>query len=210
MKMSCHLPIVFAILAAGGCSTALLSPRKAETKQKIAQAERFARRGDYQAAIAEYEQTLQVPSRNPWQDQVLFRLGGLHAAADNPDQDFTRSLSCFQRLSDDFPKSRFNAQSGVWLGLLEKLVSLESEIEAGQAELAKNKLLADREFARIEAERLEREASRSAEISLQTKKLKELEILVESQKAALESLQRQLKKMKEIDIQSEKKAKGIK
>ena len=57
---------------------------------------------------------------------------------------------------------------------------------------------------------MEREAAWSAELNLKAKKLKELEALVESQKASLESLQRQLRKMKEIDIQSERKAKGIK
>jgi len=210
MKITRNLLIVFAVVAAAGCSTALLSQRKAETKQKIAQAEYLAGRGDYRAAISKYEQTLREPSQNPWQDKVLFNLGGLYAAAGNPNPDFASSLVCFQRLKQEFPKSRLNAQSQVWLGLLEKLVSLESELEAGRAELAENKLLWDRELARSEAERLEREAKRTAEINLQAKKLKELEALVESQKASLESLQRQLKKMKEIDIQSEKKAKGIK
>jgi len=209
MKMSRHLPVVFAILAAGGCSTALLSPRKAATKQKIAQAEYLAGRGDYRAAIAQYEQTLREPSPNPWQDKVLFNLGGLYAAAGNPEPDFAGSLACFQRLRQDFPKSRFNAQSGVWLGLLEKLVSLESELEASRVELAEKKILLD-ESARLAEERSEREAARSAEMNLKARKLKELETLVESQKASLESLQRQLKKMKEIDIQSERKAKGIK
>ena len=141
---------------------------------------------------------------------MLFDLGRLYAAAGNPDPDFVRSLACFRRLRQDFPKSRLNAQSQAWLGLLEKVVSLESALEASRAELPERKLLLDREFARSEAERLEREAKRSAEVNLQAKKLKELEALVESQRDSLESLQRQLKKMKEIDIQSEKKAKGIK
>jgi chemotaxis protein histidine kinase CheA len=206
--MTRSLALLCAVLAAAGCSTALLSPRKAETKQKIAQAEYLAGRGDYRAAIAKYEQTLRVPSQNPWQDKVLFNLGGLYASAGNPEPDFARSLGCFRRLRQEFPKSRFNAQSRVWLGLLEKIVDLESELEAARAELAENKHLLDRESARLEAERLEREAAWSAEMNLKARKLKELEALVESQKAALESLQRQLRKMKEIDIQSERKTKG--
>ena len=128
--MTRNLALLCAVLAAAGCSTALLSPRKAETQQKIAQAEYLAGRGDYRAAIAKYEQTLRDPSQNPWQDKVLFNLGGLYAAAGNPEPDFARSLACFRRLRQEFPKSRLNAQSQVWLGLLEKLVSLESELEA--------------------------------------------------------------------------------
>jgi len=204
------LPAILIAALAAGCSTALLSPRKAETRKMISQAEKLAARGDPQSAISRYEQALASPSPNPWRDKVLFDLGCLYAAADNPDPDFAKALDCFRALKKDHPKSRFNAHSRVWLGLLEKLVSLEAELEAGRAELAANRLLLERELARQEAERLEREAARSAELALQNRKLKDLEALVATQQAALESLRRQLNKMKEIDIRSEKKAKGIK
>jgi hypothetical protein len=203
------LPAILITALAAGCSTALLSPREAETRRMISQAEKLAARGDPRSAISRYEQALAAPSPNPWRDKVLFNLGCLYAAADNPDPDFVKALDCFRALKKDHPKSRFNAHSRVWLGLLEKLVSLEAELETGRAELAANKLLLERELARQEEERLEREA-RSAELSLQNRKLKDLEALVATQQAALESLRRQLNKMKEIDIRSEKKAKGIK
>jgi len=200
---------VFAALLAAGCSTAFLSSRQAQTKRTIDQAGRLAARGDYRAAALEYEQAVGAPAPNPWRDKALFELGSLRAAADNPDRDFAQALAAFRRLRDEHPKSRFNAQGRVWLGLLEKLVSLETDLAAGRAELAESRRLFELETARLEAEGREREAARSAATGLQARKLRELEGLVETQKAALESLRRQLDRMKEIDIQAEKKAKGM-
>ena len=205
-----NLILLSALLAAAGCSAVLRSPHDAAIKNTMAQAEYFAGRGDYEQAISKYEQTIKSSSRNPWRDKVLFELGCLYAVNENPGQDFAQSLLYFRRLNEEFPKSRFKAGIPVWLGLLEQLVSLETELKAARAELAETRLSLEQEIARREAERRQREASWSAEINLKTKKLKELENLLQAQKAALESLQQQMKRMKDIDIQSEKKAKGIK
>ncbi len=209
MMMTSRLAMTLVFLLTASCSTALLSPRKTEIKNKIALAEYQARRGNYKAAISGYENTLEAPSSNPWRDQVLYALGCLYAAAGNPDRDFNRSLACFRRLRDEDPQSAFNSRCEVWLGLLEEIVSLEDEVRAGRAELEKSRLLLEQESARLQVERREHEASRSAEV-LQAKRVRELEGLVENQKASLESLELRLKKMKEIDIEAEKRAKRIK
>jgi tetratricopeptide (TPR) repeat protein len=194
------------VLGAVGCSSLLQSPHDADIKKTMARAEYLAARGDYDHAISEYEKTIDGPSKNPWREKVLFELGCLYASNENPGRDYARSLFYFRKLNEEFPKSRFQAGIPAWLGLLETVVSLETELQAVQAELAENR----REIEKLEAERLEREASSAAEINLKARRLKELENLVQNQKAALESLQQQMKRMKDIDIQSEKKAKGIK
>lgn len=204
-KMSRQLAVAFVVLSAVGCSSVLHSPRNAEVKRKMAQAEYFAGRGNYGPAVSQYEQIIATSPGNPWEDKVLFELGCLYALGDNPDRDFSRSQSCFRRLKEQHPKSRFNSQTRVWLELLETIVSLQSELQAGEAD----KLSLEQEMARMKAERLERESAWSADTELKARKLKELENFIQTQKTALESLQQQLKKMKEIDIQSEKKAKRI-
>ncbi len=204
-KMIRKLAVVFVILSAAGCSSVFLSPRNAEVKRKVAQAEYFAGRRNYGPAVSQYEQIIAASPGNPWEDKVLFALGCLYALSDNPDRDFSRSLSCFQRLKERHPKSRFSSQARIWVDLLGTIESLQSELLAGQA----GKLSLEQEMARMKAERLERESAWSADIELKARKLRELENLIQTQKDALESLQQQLKKMKEIDIQSEKKAKRI-
>jgi len=208
--MTRTLAIVLALLGCSGCSTVWFSHQNAQIKSEITQAEYLAARGDYEEALLGYEQILKKSPKNPWRDQVLFSLGCLYALDENPDKDFARSLSYFQRLKEEFPKSRFKAQIQVWVGFLETLVSLELELEARKAEFAENKSALEKEIARLKAERLELESSWSKEISLKANKLRELENLIEAQETAIETLQQQLKKMKEIDIQSEKKATGIK
>lgn len=202
--------ILFAFLGCTCCSTILYSPQNAKIKSEIARAEFLAGRGNHKEAIVLYEQAIKESSKNPWREKVLFSLGCLYASNENPDRDFARALFYFQRLRNEFPKSRFKAGIQVLAGLLENLVSLESELRARTATFAQKKLSLEQEIARLIAERLELESSWAAEIKQQNKKIRELETLIQTQKIAIEALQQQLKKMKEIDIQSEKKAKGIK
>jgi len=169
----------------------------------MAQAESFARRGLYREAISGYEQINKKSPENPWQDEVLFNLGCLYALNENPDKDFFRSLFYFQGLKERFPKSPRSAQIQVWIGLLEKVVSLELKLAAREAEFAEIKLSLEGDIERLKAER-------QAEINLRVQKLRELEDLIQIQQNTIEALQQQLKKMKEIDIKSEKKAAGIK
>lgn len=204
------LALWFAFLGCAGCSTLWLSPRNAQIKAELNRAEYSASSGNYRAAIQGYEQALEKSPQNPWRDRVLYELGCLYALPENPDKDFARSLYCFQRLKDEFPKNRFKMEAQVWLGLLEKLISLAADLEAREAEFAIEKSALEKEIAGLKTERLAVESSWTAEINLKAGKLKELENLIQTQKTAIENLQQQLKKIKEIDIQSEKKATGIK
>jgi len=128
---------------------------------------------------------------------VLFSLGRLYASDENPGMDFARSLYFLKRLNSEFPKSRFRAEAQVWVGLLEKLYSLEVDLMAR----TEDQLSLEREIAKLRADHRELES--------RDKRLSELESLIKTQKQAIEALRQQLKRMKEIDIQSEKKAKRV-
>lgn len=208
--MTRNLALLYAFLSCTSCSTLFYSPQNAKIKDEIAQAEHFAGQGNYKEAIAVYERTIKEASENPWQNQVLFNLGCLYALNENPDKDFARSLFYLQRLKEEFPKSRFKAEIQLWIGFLEQLFSLEFELTARKVEFAAEKFSLEQEITKLKTKNLELESSWSTEINLKTKKLKELEALIQAQKTAIGTLRQQLKKMKEIDIQSEKKTKEIK
>lgn len=201
--MARKLAIFIAILSWTCCSAVLYSPRNTEIKKDMAQAESFARRGLYREAISGYEQINRKSPENPWQDEVLYSLGRLYALDENPGKDFFRSLFYFQGLKEKFPRSPRSAQIQVWIGLLEKIVSLELKMAEREAEFAELKLSLEGDIERLKAERL-------AEINLRVQKLRELEDLIQIQQNQIGALQQQLKRMKEIDIKSEKKAAAIK
>jgi len=200
--MTRNLIIFFALLSSTSCSTMLRMPQDAKIKHQIAQAEYLAGTGNYKDAIALLEQTTRESSENPRQEKVLFDLGRLYALRENPGQDFARSLFYLQRLKKEFPKSRFKAETQVWVGLLEKLFSLEVELKARTVEFAEGRASLEQEITRLRTD--------NRELESRGKRLSELENLIQTQKTEIETLREQLKKMKEIDIQSEKKAKGIK
>jgi outer membrane protein assembly factor BamD (BamD/ComL family) len=197
-EMTRKLIICFALLISMSCSAMLRTPQNARIKNRIAQAEYLASTGNYKDATALLEQTTRESPENPWQDKVLFSLGRLYASDENPGMDFARSLFYLKRLNIEFPKSRFRAEAQVWVGLLEKLYSLEVDLKAR----TEDQLSLEREIAKLKAD--------NRELESRDNKLSELESLIQAQKTAIEALRQQLKKMKEIDIQSEKKAKRIK
>ena len=199
------LPLLLAFVAAS-CSTLPHNARTITIKNQISQAGYLAGRGDYRGAIEVYEKTISEAGANPWQDRVLYELGRLYAEGANPGRDFGRSQYYFQRLKTEFPKSRLASDTGVWLGMLDRITVLEFELKSRQAEYDKGVAALEQETAKLRAEN----QARTAEADQRSLKIRELEALVSSQKTAIETLQRQLRKMKEIDIQSEKKAKGIK
>ncbi len=201
-EMIRNLTISFALLCSMCCSTILSKPQSVKIKTRIAQAESLAGAGDYRGAIAILEPAVRDSSEDPRRERALFDLGGYYAVKENPDQDFARSLFYFQRLKKEFPKSRYGAEAQVWVGLLEKLYSLEVELKARTVEFAKDRSSLEQEIAGLRTANLE--------IEPLGRKLRELENLIQTQKTTIETLQNQLKKMKEIDIQSEKKSKGIK
>ena len=168
VKMTRNLAILFAFLGCSCCSTVLYSPQNAKIRNEIAQAEYFARQGHYKQAISRYEQTLKESSKNPWQDKVFFNIGRLYALNKNPEKDFARSLLYFQKLKEEFPKSQYNADIQVWIGLLENLVSFESELKARNAEYTENKFSSEQEIARLK--------TAIEALQLQLKKIKEIDI----------------------------------
>jgi tetratricopeptide (TPR) repeat protein len=204
------LAIGFFFLGFSACASVRYSPQNAKIKNELTQAECLSARGNYGQAISRYEQTLAKSPKNPWRDRVLFNLACLYALTENPDKDLARSRFYLQKLKEEFPISRFRAGIEMWGALLEKLVSLETEMEARKVEFAEKQSALEQELAGLKAERRELESSWSSELNLKARKLRDLETMIQTQKSVIEALQGQLNKMKEIDIQSEKKAKGIK
>ena len=142
------LAILLAFLGVSGCSALLDSPQDAKIREEMARAEHLAGLGNYREAISLYEKTLEIAPKNPWKERALFNLGCLYASNDNPDRDFTRSLSYLRRLAEQDPGSRPRAGIQVWVGLMESLVSLESELKASQAEFSRNKTSLEQEIAK--------------------------------------------------------------
>ena len=184
------------------CSSLSPSPQQKDFNLRLAQAQYFLNRGDYQRAGQEYEQLLAQYPTNPSMDKILFSLGQLYSLSDNPQRDFKTSFSYFERLKAEFPRSSYTKQLQPWLNWLEEIISLEDKINSLQTEIS----TLETELKKVTAEKLETEAALKAEISRQTKEITELENKIRQQNALIDNLKGQLEKIKEIDVLTEKKA----
>jgi outer membrane protein assembly factor BamD (BamD/ComL family) len=205
-KSASLLPRVAAILLIliifVNCSSLSPSPQQKEFNVRLARAQYFLNRGDYQRASQEYEQLLAQYPTNPSLDKILFSLGQLYGQPDNPQRDFKTSFSYFERLKTEFPGSSYTKQLQPWLNWLQEIISLEDKIDSLQTEI----IALETELKKVTAEKIETEATLTAEISRQTKEISELENKIRQQNALIDNLKGQLEKIKEIDVLTEKKA----
>lgn len=194
--------ILLVLITFINCSSLSPSPQKRDINLRLARAQYFFNRGDYQRARQEYEQLLTQYPTNPSMDKILFSLGRLYGQTDNPQHDFETSFSYFQRLKTEFPKSSHTKEIQPWLNWLEEIISLKDKINSLQTEIS----TLEAELKKITAEKMETEAALTAEISRQTKEIAELESKIRQQNTIIDNLKSQLEKIKEIDVLTEKKA----
>ena len=194
--------ILLILIISVNCSSLSPSPQQKEFNVRLARAQYFLNRGDYQRASQEYEQLLAQYPTNPSLDKILFSLGQLYGQPDNPQRDFKTSFSYFERLKTEFPGSSYTKQLQPWLNWLEEIISLEDKIDSLQTEI----IALETELKKVTAEKIETEATLTAEISRQTKEITELENKIRQQNALIDNLKGQLEKIKEIDVLTEKKA----
>jgi len=194
--------ILLVLITFINCSSISPSPQKKDINLRLARAQYFFNRGDYQRASQEYEQLLTQYPTNPSLDKILFSLGRLYGQSDNPQHDFETSFSYFQRLKTEFPDSTYTKEIQPWLSWLEEIISLEDKINSLQTEI----ITLQAELKKVTAEKMETEAALTAEISRQTKEIAELESKIRQQNTIIDNLKSQLEKIKEIDVLTEKKA----
>ncbi len=148
----------------------------------LARAGALLAEGKYEESLREAKEVLRLYPRTLG-DEALFRMGLIYAYPRNPDQNYERSLKCFQRVIKEYPQSKLKDQAKAWACVLDEIMDKERQI--GELK-GKNRLLG-RTFKK------ERE------------KVKELESQAQRLQAQVEKLKDQLVRLKEIDLGIEKK-----
>jgi tetratricopeptide (TPR) repeat protein len=96
--------------------------------------------GKYQEVLDENSVLLESPGKEPFRDRALFNLGLLYAHHDNPDKDYSKSLSYFTKLINEHPDSPLTVQAAIWqnvLTIIEKAKQVDIEIEQKKKELSR-------------------------------------------------------------------------
>lgn len=111
------------------CSTFILSSKNIEIREHLSCSKKLLKQKKYEQAIKKNKMILNKYTKNPWKDRILFNLGYLYSYYDNPEKNFPKSKTYFQRLVDKFPNSSLQKESKIRLAFLNELLSKENEIK---------------------------------------------------------------------------------
>ncbi len=115
--------------------------KKWQGKQDLTIARTFMFKGDYNASILYNKKVLSQFSQSLG-DQALFQMGLTYVHPENPKPDNKKSLKCFQRIIEEFPKSRIREEAGIWILVLEKFIKSDKRFDnqLHQIESLKNQI----------------------------------------------------------------------
>ncbi len=157
-------------------------------------------RGEYKSSLREAKEVLRVYPRTLGED-ALVHMGLIYAYPYNPDRDYQRSLTYFQRLINEFPVSEAKRQAQVWVVLLQEVI--DKDIIFQQEIVNKDRKIGELNEKSSHLEMvLKKKEKRINELESWAKRL---ESQVEGLVAKTEKLQDQLLRLKEIDLGIEEK-----
>jgi tetratricopeptide (TPR) repeat protein len=90
--------------------------------------ERLAQ-GEYEGSLLENQYVLSLPEGRSCRDEALFNMGLIYAHSGNPEKDFRKSMSYFEKLVQDYPESPFAEQAKIWVATLQEIDELHGGIE---------------------------------------------------------------------------------
>jgi TolA-binding protein len=108
--------------------------------QHISAAERLMGKGDFEASLKEDQKVLAIAGKESPGDRALYNMGLIYVHYKNPNKNYAKAKSVFDRLAREYPDSPLLEEAKIWAGVLqviEKLQQVDIEIEKKKKELSK-------------------------------------------------------------------------
>ena len=136
-------------------------------------------------------------------DQALFQLGLLYAHPGNPNQDYEKSLGSFNKIINEFSKSRLRYQAQLWVLYISD--DIEKEQKINMLNKKKVSLQSTVDQQKIEISNLQKKVEARKNVDL----IVFLEKKVDEQKKEINQLLDQIEKLKRVDLRIEEKKQKI-
>lgn len=146
----------------GGCSP---FNGRLQARSSFKEANALSSQGSYESSLNKYAQIVEKhPSTG---DRALFEMGIIHAHPKNMQKDFQKAIECFQKITMDYPESRYRQDSEMMIFYINNVTIKDNLITRQQTTI---------DNLRHEVQNKENEISKLRdEIAAQQKKIKELE-----------------------------------
>ena len=140
---------------------------------------------------------------NSLADQALFQIGLLYAHPENPNQNYQKSLGSFNKILNEYPKSRLKHKTQLWVLFIEDAIDKKQKI--GILNKKNISLARTVEQRQIEITILQKKIETRKNVDL----IDSLEKTVNEQKKEITELLDQIEKMKRVDLGIEEKKQKI-
>jgi L,D-peptidoglycan transpeptidase YkuD (ErfK/YbiS/YcfS/YnhG family) len=110
------------------------------------EANEFFNQGKYEASLSKYEQIIEKSPSST--DRILFEMGIIYAHPGNPKRDYQKSLECFQKITRDYPDSKYRRDSQMMIFQIHNVIHKDRIIATQQTQIE----ISRREFKNIENE----------------------------------------------------------
>jgi tetratricopeptide (TPR) repeat protein len=121
------------------CATSERVRERNETREFVCPRQQLLAPGDYERSLLENQYVLSLPEGRSCRDEALFNMGLIYAHSENPEKDFRKSMSYFEKLVQDYPESRLAEQAGVWVATLQEIDELHGVIEKSTQTIEQSK-----------------------------------------------------------------------
>ena len=140
-----------------------------EAQQLLSRAKTSFARGDFLTSVRENREILnRFPEK--YGDRALYAMGLIYAYPEYPYANYETSLSFFERLIDEYPKSVFKTQAKIWASILNQTSENGKELDKQkkQIELLEKALQTEKKQIKL--------------LQNQIKRLKEIDLGIEERK----------------------------
>ena len=104
-----------------------------QARSSFEEANVFFGEGNYEASLGKYAQIMEeFPTTG---DRALFEMGIIHAHPQNAQKDYQKSLECFQKLTQDYPGSRYRQDSEMMVFYLNNVAGKDRTINTQQSQI---------------------------------------------------------------------------
>jgi outer membrane protein assembly factor BamD (BamD/ComL family) len=110
-----------------GCTTMTSLGKRLQAYDHVQRGKKQFEEKDLQGSVQEFNTAFSLtPEKTPG-DSALFYLGILYTHYNYPERNYKKSLYYFQKLIKNFPESKFNERSKIWIKVLKDLEKKKNE-----------------------------------------------------------------------------------
>jgi len=121
------------------CASSERVRERNEARDALHSSRQLLAQGEYEGSLLENQYVLSLPEGRSRKDEALFNMGLIYAHFRNPEKDFRKSMSYFEKLLQDYPESPYAEQARLWVATLQEIDELHEVIEQSRQTIERSR-----------------------------------------------------------------------